>query len=180
MPVNWVRSITTENNFNYRVRRHSKGENFEKTIFENNFPVSVSTITKSEECLLFYSFVCSFVCFFSVLSSVHIRTYARAYSWNFEKYVFFYFPENIVCIKWEWLINFSQLTAAFSFVFIYWKIPAENVGNGISETGPKLKNFLGNMVLDSPSLERLLHSYFSFRASAPKSHATPKVFDRCY
>ena len=180
MPVNWVRSITTENNFNYRVRRHSKGENFEKTIFENNFPVSVSTITKSEECLLFYSFVCSFVCFFSVLSSVHIRTYARAYSWNLEKYVFFYFPENIVCIKWGWLINFSQLTAAFSFVFIYWKIPAENVGNGISETGPKLKNFLGNMVLDSPSLERLLHSYFSFRASAPKSHATPKVFDRCY
>ena len=85
--------------------------------------------------------------FFSVLSSVHTHTYARAYSWNFEKYVFFYFPENIVSIKWGWLINFSQLTAAFSFVFIYWKIPAENVGNGISETGPKLKNFLGSMVL---------------------------------
>ena len=46
---------------------------------------------------------------------------------------------------------------------------------------PKLKNFLENMVLiDSPSLERLLHSYFSFLASPPKSHATPKVFDRCY
>ena len=148
MPVSWVRSITTENNFNYRVRRHSKGENFEKTIFENNFPVSVSTITEKgrmSSILLICLFICLF--FFSVLSSVHIRTYTCAYSWNFEKYVFFYFPENIVCIKWGWLINFSQLTAAFSFVFICWKIPAENVGNGISETGPKLKNFLGSMVL---------------------------------
>ena len=63
---------------------------------------------------------------------------------------------------------------------IFFRIYLLKMSSGKRRTGPKLKNFLGNMVLDSPSLERLLHSYFSFRASAPKSHATPKVFDRCY
>ena len=31
--------------------------------------------------------------------SVHIRTYARAYSWNLENILYFIFPENIFVIK---------------------------------------------------------------------------------
>ena len=39
--------------------------------------------------------------------SVHIRTYARAYSWNLEN-IYFSFPESIFIIKSGWLINLSH------------------------------------------------------------------------
>ena len=39
--------------------------------------------------------------------SVHIRTYARAYSWNLEN-IYFSFPESIFIIKLGWLINLSH------------------------------------------------------------------------
>ena len=44
----------------------------------------------------------------------------------------------------------KQLITAFSVVFIYWKFPAENEGDGISET-QNLKIFCwGSMPPDSP------------------------------
>ena len=171
MPVSWVRSITTENNFNYGVRRHSKGEKFEKTIFENNFPVSVSTITKSEECLLFtHLFVNLFVFFACCVASIytHIRPCVQLKS----RKIF------ILLFSRKHCLNRMGMTDKFfaTNCCIFFRIYLLKMSSGKRRTGPKLKNFLGNMVLDSPSLDRLLHSYFSFRASAPKSHATPKVF----
>jgi len=39
--------------------------------------------------------------------SVHIRTYARAYSWNLEN-IYFSFIESVFIIKSGWLINLSH------------------------------------------------------------------------
>ena len=54
----------------------------------------------------------------------------------------------------------QQIITAFSFVFIYGKCPAENAGDGTSET-PNLKIFWGSFPPKYPGLGRLRRVNFS-------------------
>ena len=55
------------------------------------------------------------------------------------------------------------VASALSFVFIYWKCPAETAVNDIPET-LNLEIFWGSMTVEPPSLERVRRSDFSSRA----------------
>ena len=70
-----------------------------------------------------FTFVCS-----KQERGVHIRTYARAYSWNLGKNTFL-FPERIFTIKSGWLINFSYYIGVgfFLILLLFHKRAARNV-----------------------------------------------------
>ena len=67
---------------------------------------------------------------------------------------------------------------AFSLVFIFWRCPVENAGNGISVT-VKLEVFSGSILIDPACLERLQRSHFSSSAYAFKiSRYAPEISKR--